>query len=103
MPKSIEVTKHEYGDRYPVVLEHIEKVKEILLIVVALSLSVGWYNFIERIYYQFGLYLLRLFLANGCHWLTPLKSLYKFKNSKSKAFRSAKALTASHFFQELKK
>ena len=32
MPKSIEVTKYEYGDSYPKVLEHIETVREILLI-----------------------------------------------------------------------
>ena len=32
MPKSIEVTKYEYGDRYQVVLEHIEKVREVLLV-----------------------------------------------------------------------
>ena len=30
MPKTIEVTRHEYGDRYLVVLGHIETVKEIL-------------------------------------------------------------------------
>jgi hypothetical protein len=32
MPKAIEVTKYEYGDRYQKVLEHIEAVKETLLI-----------------------------------------------------------------------
>jgi hypothetical protein len=32
MPKAIEVTKYEYGDRYQQVLEHIETVKEILLV-----------------------------------------------------------------------
>lgn len=32
MPKAIEVTKYEYGDRYKIVLEHIELVREILLI-----------------------------------------------------------------------
>lgn len=32
MPKAIEVTKYEYGDRYKSVLEHIETVREILLI-----------------------------------------------------------------------
>ena len=32
MPKAIEVTKYEYGDRYQKVLEHIETVKETLLI-----------------------------------------------------------------------
>ncbi len=32
MPKAIEVTKYEYGDRYKIVLEHIEIVREILLI-----------------------------------------------------------------------
>jgi hypothetical protein len=32
MPKAIEVTKYEYGDRYEKVLEHIEIVKETLLI-----------------------------------------------------------------------
>jgi hypothetical protein len=31
MPQSIEVTRHEYGDRYAVVLEHIEAVREVLL------------------------------------------------------------------------
>lgn len=31
MPKSIEVTKYEYGDSYQKVLEHIETVREILL------------------------------------------------------------------------
>jgi len=32
MPKSIEVTRYEYGDRYQTVLEHIEAVREILLL-----------------------------------------------------------------------
>lgn len=32
MPKAIEVTKYEYGDRHEKVLEHIEAVREILLI-----------------------------------------------------------------------
>lgn len=32
MPKAIEVTKYEYGDRYQAVLEHIEIVREVLLI-----------------------------------------------------------------------
>ena len=32
MPKSIEVTKYEYGDRYQVVLDHIETVREMLLL-----------------------------------------------------------------------
>lgn len=32
MPKSIEVTKYEYGDRYQKVLDHIEAVREMLLI-----------------------------------------------------------------------
>ncbi|UJF22912.1 penicillin-binding protein [Shewanella sp. OMA3-2] len=32
MPKSIEVTKYEYGDDYKKILEHIETVREILLI-----------------------------------------------------------------------
>lgn len=32
MPKAIEVTKYEYGDRYQTVLEHIEVVREMLLI-----------------------------------------------------------------------
>lgn len=32
MPKAIEVTKYEYGDRYQKVLEHIETVRQILLI-----------------------------------------------------------------------
>lgn len=31
MPKAIEVNKYEYGDRYPVVLEHIQTVREALL------------------------------------------------------------------------
>ena len=30
MPKAIEVTKFEYGDRYEVVLQHIETVRQIL-------------------------------------------------------------------------
>ena len=32
MPKAIEVTKYEYGDRYQTVLDHIETVRETLLI-----------------------------------------------------------------------
>lgn len=32
MPKAIEVTKYEYGDRHQKVLEHIEMVRQILLI-----------------------------------------------------------------------
>ena len=32
MPKSIEVTKFEYGDSYQKVLDHIEVVREMLLI-----------------------------------------------------------------------
>lgn len=32
MPKAIEVTKYEYGERYQTVLEHIAAVKEILLL-----------------------------------------------------------------------
>ncbi|MFT2110539.1 hypothetical protein [Marinomonas sp. 2405UD68-3] len=32
MPKSIEVNKYEYGDRYQVVLEHVETVREVLLV-----------------------------------------------------------------------
>lgn len=32
MPKAIEVTRYEYGDRYQTVLEHIEAVREVLLI-----------------------------------------------------------------------
>ncbi|MFT5636792.1 MAG: hypothetical protein ACI89T_002261 [Cognaticolwellia sp.] len=32
MPKSIEVTKYEYGDSYQKILDHIETVREILLI-----------------------------------------------------------------------
>jgi len=31
MPKAIEFTKYEYGDRYENVLEHIETVRETLL------------------------------------------------------------------------
>tara|TARA_R110001599_G_scaffold198352_1_gene395064 strand:+ start:2233 stop:2454 length:222 start_codon:yes stop_codon:yes gene_type:complete len=31
MPKSIEVTKFEYGDRYQKVLDHVETVREMLL------------------------------------------------------------------------
>lgn len=31
MPKAIEVTRYEYGDRYQLILEHIEIVKEALL------------------------------------------------------------------------
>ncbi len=32
MPKAIEVTQYEYGDRYQKVLDHIESVREVLLI-----------------------------------------------------------------------
>lgn len=32
MPKAIEVTQYEYGDRYQTVLDHIETVREVLLI-----------------------------------------------------------------------
>ncbi|MBN0986566.1 hypothetical protein [Amphritea pacifica] len=32
MPKAIEVTQYEYGDRYQAVLAHIETVREILLL-----------------------------------------------------------------------
>jgi len=32
MPKVIEVNKYEYGDRYQTVLEHIQTVREILLV-----------------------------------------------------------------------
>lgn len=32
MPKTIEVTRYNYGDRYKLVLEHIEKVREVLLL-----------------------------------------------------------------------
>lgn len=32
MPNAIEVTQYEYGERYKVVLEHIETVKEMLLL-----------------------------------------------------------------------
>ena len=32
MPRSIEVTKYEYGDSYQKVLDHIQTVREILLI-----------------------------------------------------------------------
>ncbi|KTD97049.1 hypothetical protein [Pseudoalteromonas sp. H71] len=32
MPKAIEVTKYEYGERYQTVLSHIEAVRETLLI-----------------------------------------------------------------------
>lgn len=32
MPKAIEVNKYEYGDRYQTVLDHIQTVKEVLLI-----------------------------------------------------------------------
>lgn len=31
MPKTIEVTKYEYGDRHQIVLEQIEAVREVLL------------------------------------------------------------------------
>ena len=32
MPKSIEVTRYEYGDSFQKVLDHIEAVREVLLI-----------------------------------------------------------------------
>lgn len=32
MPKAIEVTQYEYGDNYHKVIEHIEAVREVLLI-----------------------------------------------------------------------
>jgi hypothetical protein len=32
MPKAIDVNKYEYGDRYQTVLEHIQTVREILLL-----------------------------------------------------------------------
>lgn len=32
MPKAIEVTKYEYGDDYQRVLDHIETVKEVLVL-----------------------------------------------------------------------
>lgn len=32
MPKTIEVNKYEYGDRYQTVLEHIQTVRETLLL-----------------------------------------------------------------------
>ena len=32
MPKAIEVTKYEYGERYQTVLNHIEAVRETLMI-----------------------------------------------------------------------
>ena len=32
MPKAIEVTQYEYGDRYQTVLDHIETVREVLII-----------------------------------------------------------------------
>lgn len=32
MPKAIEVNRYDYGDRYQTVLEHIETVREVLLI-----------------------------------------------------------------------
>ncbi|MCK9502970.1 MAG: penicillin-binding protein [Porticoccaceae bacterium] len=32
MPKAIEITRYEYGDRYQKILEHIEAVREVLLI-----------------------------------------------------------------------
>ncbi len=31
MPKAIDVTKYEYGERYQTVLNHIETVREVLL------------------------------------------------------------------------
>ncbi len=32
MPRAIEVNKYEFGDRYQTVLDHIESVREILLV-----------------------------------------------------------------------
>lgn len=32
MPRAIEVTKYEYGDRHQTVLDHIEAVREVLLL-----------------------------------------------------------------------
>lgn len=32
MPKAIEVNKYEYGDRYQAVLDHIQTVREVLLV-----------------------------------------------------------------------
>ena len=32
MPKAIEVTKYEYGDRYQIILDHIDVVREVLII-----------------------------------------------------------------------
>ena len=32
MPKAIEVTKYEYGDRYQKTLDHIQAVREVLLV-----------------------------------------------------------------------
>lgn len=32
MPKAIEVTQYDYGDRYQTVLEHIAAVREVLLL-----------------------------------------------------------------------
>jgi hypothetical protein len=32
MPKSIEVTKYEYGDNYQKTLDHIKAVREVLLV-----------------------------------------------------------------------
>ncbi|MFT7179270.1 MAG: hypothetical protein ACI84B_001499, partial [Oceanospirillaceae bacterium] len=32
MPKSIEVTKYEYGDGYQKILDHIQAVREVLLV-----------------------------------------------------------------------
>lgn len=32
MPKAIEVTKYEYGERYQIVMDHIEAVREVLFI-----------------------------------------------------------------------
>lgn len=32
MPKAIDVNKYEYGDRYQTVLDHIQTVREVLLI-----------------------------------------------------------------------
>ena len=32
MPKAIEVNKYDYGDRYSIVLEHIQYVREALIL-----------------------------------------------------------------------
>ncbi|WP_351089372.1 penicillin-binding protein [Shewanella sp. S1-49-MNA-CIBAN-0167] len=42
MPKSIEVTKYEYGDDYKKILDHIETVREMLLINMPMHLSQFW-------------------------------------------------------------